>query len=85
MFQQITVAGTAIGLDITIPGHSFNKAVISVENANVRVRLDGTDPTTTVGLRLKTDTVFSLENRNEINNFRVISEGGAAILNILFL
>lgn len=47
-YQQITVAGTAIGL--SNPARlGANAALLQVETAQIRWRDDGTDPTATVG------------------------------------
>lgn len=58
-FQQITLdATTAQGL--TIPAGS-RKAVVTIESNNVRLRLDGTDPTASVG-----ELIITTANRREL-------------------
>jgi len=85
MFQQITVdTSTVKSLDMTIPGHSYNTAVISVEDADIRLRLDGQDPTTTIGVKIPKDSVIRLTDRNELKNARFLCASGTAILNVQF-
>ena len=81
--EQVTVSSTAIGLTTTNfkrtgavgtqPAYKTHYAEIQVTGANVRVRFDGTDPTTSVGrIWYSGDTyrVWGAENLENINFIR---------------
>jgi len=56
-YSTLTVAGTAVGLDSASPALTFQKiggvrvkgAIITVEDADIRYRTDGTAPTSSEG------------------------------------
>ena len=83
MFQQITLT-TAQSLDRSIIGKSFNKAMISVEGADIRIRTDGVNPTTTIGVKIPSGSVITLSSYNEIKGARFIAISGTALLNVNF-
>jgi len=82
-FEKITVADTAIGFTASkikgtgtawTPTRGCQEAFVTVEIAsgNLRFRMDGTDPTTTVGHLLKSGDSLLLSNPHDIKNFRAI-------------
>lgn len=85
-FQQITALNTA-ATSLTIPGTPAysNAALIRVEN-DIRFRLDGTAPTTSVGMLLKaSDTApFWIEGMGLLQNFKAIGATGSAVIDILY-
>ena len=76
-FESVTVSGTAGGLtDATIA--SKYEAVITVETAQIRFRLDGTAPTASVGHILEAGDVLILDSFNQMDNFSAIRTGGTS-------
>lgn len=82
-YEQKTVSDSAVGFD-SIPSNAM-KAVISVEDATIRYRDDGTDPTTTTGIIAYNGTVIILQGRESITKFKAIRTGAIdAELNCLY-
>jgi hypothetical protein len=78
-YQQLSVHSAATSL--TVP-QLANVAVITVENATVRMRGDGTAPTTTVGFPLATSTPFTYDG--EISRLQLIATAGTATVNVMY-
>lgn len=76
-FQQITDLSSVVGL--TAPSGS-KLAIIQVEAQAIRYRSDGTDPSTTVGIRLAPEDIYFYTGKMEDIKFLEVSSG--AILNI---
>lgn len=75
-YRQITNLGSAIGIQIG----DGRVALIQALNQNVRWRDDGTDPTTSVGMRLHAgETIFYT---GDLRAIRFIEESASAELNI---
>lgn len=75
-FETITVSTDAIGL--TIPAGS-KRAEMSVEGGDFRFRLDGTDPTASVG-EISLDTVrLVLYGPAVLKNFSAIRDAAADV------
>ena len=72
-FEQLAIADTAIPF-ADIP-EKANKATISVEDAIMRYKTDGNDPTTTVGVSAYPGTIITLSSRQAITMFRAIRTG----------
>ena len=80
-FEQITVATTAIGLttaNIRRGTGSTKKVVITVESARVRYRVDGTDPTSSVGDLVNPSQRITLTSFSDIENFSAIRDGSTS-------
>ena len=76
-FEQLTAIGaTAKGL-ASIPANA-DKAIMTVENATLRYRDDGTDPTADIGLRVFRAGTIILNSRDSIDNFKAIRTGSAS-------
>ena len=73
-FEQLTVSSTAVGL-ASIPANA-NKVIATVEDATLRYRDDGTNPTSTVGLKVFTAGTIILNSRDSLDNFKAIRTGG---------
>lgn len=69
-YEQKTVSSSAVGF-ASIPPDA-NKAVVVVENANIRWRDDGTDPTSSVGTKSYVNTTITINGRDRISAFRAI-------------
>lgn len=77
-YEEVTVAATSVGLTATTyqpsTGQGACRAIITIEGANIRHRSDGTAPTATVGESGRAGTQITLENQQEIVDFRAIRE-----------
>ena len=81
-YEVITVNTVVKSLDPTKIAPSGNvparAALITVENASLRFRLDGNNPTATNGHRLQTGDVLVLVGINNLRNFRAIRDTGTS-------
>ena len=75
-FQAITVANTSTSLSqvyyTSATYRQYENCFCTVEDASIRVRLDGTAPTTSEGHLFNPGDSFSLEKVNDIQNFKAI-------------
>jgi hypothetical protein len=74
--ESITVSDTAKSftaatIDPSDPDSAF-KAVFVVEDANIRFRVDGGDPTASVGLLAKVGAVVTITGNHDVRNFKAI-------------
>ena len=74
-FEQLSITDTAKAL-ASIPANA-NGAVITVEDATMRYRDDGTNPTATVGLRVFVGGTIVLNSRDSLDKFRAIRTGSS--------
>jgi len=87
MFEQITVTDAAVKtLDQDVykgrgTRQMANGALITIENADVRVIVGSRSPTTTIGVLFEVGGAIDL-TANELDNFKVICSAGTAILNV---
>lgn len=73
-YEQLTVSTTAVSL--TVPAGTI-RAVLVVEDQDIRYRLDGTDPTATVGFLAKAAMEpFELYGNNTLADLSAIRDGG---------
>ena len=76
-FESVTVTHTtAIGITGPTSGTKPHAAVITVEAAAIRFRIDGTDPTATVGHEVEDGGGIELADRGEISLFKAIRRDG---------
>lgn len=83
-FESLTVSTTALNL---VNGSSLvaDFAKVYVEDQAVRFRIDGIDPTASVGIELNDLDELTLDNPNEVKDFKVIRRDGAdSILRIVY-
>lgn len=78
VYQAMTVSTTAIGIT-NAEAWAFSECVCGVESNNIRVRWDGTNPTSTVGMLLVSGTFITLK-KTEIVPFRAIRVSADATL-----
>lgn len=76
-YEQITVGSSAIGFTTTLivqgNGHpQANLATCRVETAQIRYRIDGTAPTSSVGTVLNDGDTFVLQGLDLLLRFQVI-------------
>ncbi len=86
--QQITGIGTSTAVSLTpTAGKTVYACVVGFTGDTIRFRLDGIDPTTTVGIR-RTATDFQSEitirGSNNVRNFRLIATSGTAVADIAY-
>lgn len=83
-YEAITVADTAIGFTAanvaTDRGDRKDpqKAICTLETAQIRFRIDGGDPTTTVGHVLNPGDVVEITGPADMINFRAIRTGSTS-------
>lgn len=65
--RQLTAASVA----------AANRALVTVENAPLRFRVDGTDPSSSQGHLLNDGDTLTLEDRWNIERFRAIRSSGS--------
>lgn len=88
-YQTITAGGAAVGFaaaNISSAGVAPTKvAVITVETASCRFRIDGVDPTAAVGHLLDVGDSVVLWGNNNLRAFRAIATGVNATLRVTYL
>lgn len=86
MFEKLSVpSDTVKQLNIQVPGHSFAKCMISIEDCAIRLRLDNQDPETNTGVKIPAGAVIVLSSRREIVGARFLGIGGTSVLNIAYI
>ncbi len=80
-FEEISVADTAIGF--TAPAGAV-RAVCGVETQPIRYRVDGTDPTSSVGFLVKADETFEIVGPEAIKKFKAIRDDSSGKLNVIY-
>ena len=75
-FESLTVSTTALALTENL-SELADQVFITIETNAVRYRLDGQNPTTSVGHTLESGDVLELKGRYEIDKFRVIRRDAA--------
>lgn len=87
-FEVLTVDNTVRSLNSEIYSKNgglecCNKATIEIETADIRYRVDGGEPTTTVGILAGAGDIITLVGRTELKLFRAIrTTATSATLNI---
>lgn len=73
-FEQITVGNTVKTLtEEKYAGYQY--ATIECRDANIMYRVDGGEPTTTLGHSLASGDVLKIRNAQEIAGFKAVSSG----------
>jgi hypothetical protein len=81
-YETVTVGANAVAL-AKVPDFARSATMI-VETLAVRIRLDGTPPTTAVGLLVPTATIFTVTGRKSLKGFQVIQATGAASIGVQY-
>jgi hypothetical protein len=76
-FETLTIRGTAVPLTSSIydsptTREHANRAMVTVETSALRYRVDGNDPTASVGILAYVGDVIVLEDFNEIRLFKAV-------------
>ena len=81
-FEQITVANTAIGFTTAkitpASGNPMNRATCYLETAEIRYTVNGTTPTSTVGMIWAVNTEKTLVGHDVLVAFRGIRDSGTS-------
>jgi hypothetical protein len=81
-FEQVAVAGTAVGFTAATFGPSTGtpalSATVQCETAQVRYRIDGTNPTATVGTLLEVGDEIVVWGTMDIQSITFIRTGGVS-------
>jgi hypothetical protein len=91
-FETMTISTVSKGFTTTkllptsgtFEGKRCQEAILQVISNPVNIRLDGTDPTGSVGFTLNPTQVLILKRPFDISNFRAIRTGSDATLNIIY-
>ena len=75
--EALAVAGAAVGFTAAT-FLAATVAFVQCQDAAIRYRLDGTNPTATVGLRLDPGDVLVLDFPDQISRIRFIRESGTS-------
>lgn len=93
-WEKLTISTTSTGLTSTVyrtgsalTAKTAGSALITIETAGIRVRLDGGTPVdaTNTGHAFAAGTTITLESISQIVNFRAVRVGGSdAVINITY-
>ncbi len=76
-FESLTISTVAVSITAGNIDQHHDDALITVETAAVRFRIDGTAPTATVGHVLEAGDVLELRGMGEIGKFQAIRRDGS--------
>jgi len=79
-FEALTVSSTAVALTVPTDIHS---AFCSTDGETVRFRMDGSDPTATVGHKLPLDTFIEFY-RDDLKHLKFIATGADATVFVTY-
>lgn len=74
-YESVTVAATAIGISssvYTVSGRNASLCTIATEDAPLRYRYDGTNPTSSEGVLIQSGSYLTLTGFANIKAFRAI-------------
>lgn len=72
-------SSAAVGFTAATWGNARH-AIAQVQNNPVRYRIDGADPTTTVGILAPVGSIIHLTSKDQLKKFRAIATGGDAVV-----
>lgn len=82
-YVQMSVT-TVVNLS-TIPSNPApSKVAITTETNNIRYRDDGSDPTASVGMLIKTTDPIFVYDGTKIASVRIVSVTGTAVVNVAY-
>jgi uncharacterized protein YfaP (DUF2135 family) len=84
-FQQVTAAELSAAVALTVPAGT-ERALIQAETANVRYRVDGSDPTASVGMIVIAGAHQPLEitTAGGLIAAKFIAASGSPLLNVTY-
>ncbi len=75
--EAVTIGNSATAMTITASnGNLPEAALIEVEDAAIRFRADGSDPTSTTGHNAEVGEIIELVSKDEVQKFRAIRRDG---------
>lgn len=83
-YESVTVDNTTGGVRFTklthtpAAGNPAKRAIVTVETAQIRYKIDGGAPTSSEGHILNVNDVLSINGQGNINNFRAIRVGSTS-------
>jgi hypothetical protein len=77
-YEKLTVADSVKTMTSNTYTSVATKAICTLEDASIRFTLDGTTPTTDVGLLLSSGQTLTLDLHNQIVKFQAIRTGGTS-------
>lgn len=81
--DTITVGASSVGLTAAnIPAAAHSASIHTT--AEIRIWLDGTAPTATVGMPIDAGEDILLQSRHELENFRAIATGPDSTLSVIY-
>lgn len=84
-YESVSVAGSAVGLTSGTYGDAI-KAVMSVEEAQIRFRIDGVSPTSNEGHLGQIGDIITLYSASDIAGFEAIRTGSTSgVLKVTYL
>lgn len=86
--QTVPVLTTAVGFDATkIPPAEkrTSYALVQAVGGNVRYCIEGSTPSTSLGVRLLTDATMEVWGAEALKNFLAIDDAGTATLEVIFM
>lgn len=81
--QTMTIGPAAAGLASSPIPFAANAAELHT-SADIRIWLDGSDPTASAGMPIPAGETILLQSRHEIENFRAIAPGAESTLSIIY-
>lgn len=78
-FEKLTVSSTAVSL-ANVQKSNAVKAIITIENGDIRVKTDGNNPTATDGLLIKEGYILEIIGPYEISNFKAIRANSVDVI-----
>lgn len=81
-FETVTVAGTAVGLTSTTyaptGSQQMSNCLARTESAEIRIRVDGTAPTASVGLLVSVGDTFEIASNADLAALKMIRTGSVS-------
>jgi outer membrane lipoprotein-sorting protein len=85
-YESITVSSTAVGFTSSKLSNSIKGVFCTLENAQVRFRMDGTDPTATEGHLLEVGQSLTIYNWTILRKIKFIRTGSTdGVLKVTYL
>ncbi len=83
--ETISSVSTAIGFTSGKLVAKLHYARIQATDGNIRYTIDGTTPTSSIGLRLLQDASIEVWGTTALGDFLCIDDGGTAKLEVLYM
>jgi hypothetical protein len=81
--DTVTVGSASVGLTAAAIPDAANAADLHT-SADIRLWLDGADPTPSTGMPIPAGETIQLQSRHEIENFRAIAPSAESTLSIIY-